>query len=330
MTVYTKKDIVDKLRNGYKERTGEPYLAINFPRDITISMVNDHIMMEFQDKSIKGNMQRNAAAFEPWCLILRYWIKEFNDNKFSVKWNNENELPNDPHYQRFLYRIDKFSELFDFFEIKEQEMSSLDHLKTKRGKIVLNVEGRRDDRAEPSKSTDEMREREIELKIVKNMEIKRRLSELTEIDERTIGNQKPVGVFQDKAKDENSIFPGGAAAIDIWGIGKTDNATALHIFELKKLHGYKKASVGAISELFFYAMIMSDVQKGNFVFDGESEKLLHEIKNTNEIIGHLLIHENNLHPLLSADIINNALNLPKALRFDCILYDDNFTFRKIW
>ena len=81
-------------------------------------------------------------------------------------------------------------------------------------------------------------------------------------DGMSIMRQCPVGLFRDAVKrgSEYRIFTGGRSAIDLLAIDRT----TLLLFELKNA---KNKKAGAISEAFFYACVMRDVLRNEFLFD---------------------------------------------------------------
>ena len=62
----------------------------------------------------------------------------------------------------------------------------------------------------------------------------------------------PVGVFEGHPSRAGAIFTGGKSAIDLIGLGR---AGAIWLLELKTSRNIK---VGALSELFFYSMVLHD------------------------------------------------------------------------
>jgi len=65
--------------------------------------------------------------------------------------------------------------------------------------------------------------------------------------------QLPVGVFAQSVSRDTRVFTGGKSAIDLWGVNAKKGV--IKIFELK---APKNRKVGIISELMFYAMLISD------------------------------------------------------------------------
>jgi hypothetical protein len=77
--------------------------------------------MEMSVDALKGNMQANRAAFEAWALALSVWCDVKN---VELDWN-ETPADQDCHFQRFLYRVAKFSRLFPWFRVSKPQ--ALEH-----------------------------------------------------------------------------------------------------------------------------------------------------------------------------------------------------------
>ncbi len=130
-------------------------------------------------------------------------------------------------------------------------------------------------------------------------EAKALLSKVAGLDIAKIDRQLPVGVFHREIKAKNEVFPRRKSAVDIWGISK-DHKT-LNIFELKDS---KNMKVGVISEIFFYVLLMEEIQKGTLKFGKTSKSRLkpeNEIPITNKIKAYILAPR--LHPLIDKEIL---------------------------
>ena len=116
--------------------------------------------------------------------------------------------------------------------------------------------------------------------------------------------QMPVGLFDGPPAQGGRIFPGGKSAIDLVGV---DHEGALWLFELKTDRNRK---VGALSELFFYSMILRDARSGRIAFHDRTPGQRSTITPT-EITAAPCIHARLLakgcHPLLSTAVFG-ALN----------------------
>ena len=78
-----------------------------------------------------------------------------------------------------------------------------------------------------------------------------------------LDRQFPVGVFDGEPTRGGAIFTGGKSAIDLVGVG-LDGA-----FWLLELKAKGNIQVGALSELFFYSMVLYDARLGRISFSAK-------------------------------------------------------------
>ncbi|HBG62030.1 MAG: hypothetical protein A2Y03_06525 [Omnitrophica WOR_2 bacterium GWF2_38_59] len=206
--------------------------------------------------SVTANMQSDASAFEGWALVLKASIVELK--KLTLTWDEPLDK-NDKHYQRFLYRVEKFSVIFQsWFYVGQSYRKAL---RIKLGsKYKVNVPIKKRDQSYLKSTADN--ERKLEQQMINDSVCRQWLKE--KVGGSMIGNQLPVGVFDGNVAKGNAIFTGQASAIDLWGVN--EEGDELSIFELK-LPSNKK--VGIVSELFFYSMVMGDIINGRFSFEGK-------------------------------------------------------------
>jgi hypothetical protein len=200
-------------------------------------------------------MQTNEAAFEAWIIVLKAWLGDdvewvFLD--YSVPQNIGTEYTagcQRGHYNRFLFRINGFIELFnDWFVLAEDKQNEVNAFMNWFCKVpsLLNHPLAE---AKSVIKTEKM-ERQIESWLTFE-DGKALLCSRLRLDPNKVFNQLPVGVFHERIAVCTAIFTRGASAIDLWGIG-TDGKT-LHLIELKC--GNNKG-MGIISETLFYAHVM--------------------------------------------------------------------------
>lgn len=288
-----KKELLKKIKENLRNSN------IRFPKGLDIHELNHTVAISMQDGIVK-NMQENSAAFEGWILCIKAAVDTNAANyKFILDWK-EPVHPNkvdQQHYQRFLYRVFKFDELCGgdggWFTVKDKhKLTTLKIRYNNDTRYFLNMPSSEDsERINDSKNNVE---NTLENYIVKNQSY---LSSLKSICNAKLKRQLPVGVFKDDVCKENTILPRSKSAIDIWGVYKN----ALYLFELKAKNNNK---VGALSELFFYAMIMHDVQNKN-ISRGIAKN--DDVRCTNRIIAYILAPSR--HPLITKrafSVINNA------------------------
>lgn len=260
--------IGDELRTAFRQwaETAKPEAALrpvrlpapskpserpNQPR-IEFFRHGEAIHIHMSEAAVRGNMQTDAAAFEGWALALHLWLK---CPLIVLHWTRPERKAKgdlDRHYARFLYRAQRFAELFPWFQI-----GSPDHLvecPVLRGDdLYLNVAGR------DERESDNLKE---EAKMERGLVRQHRsvLMEALRLD--ALDRQFPVGLYGTKEL-KDPVFTGGTSAIDIVGIDDDR-------FTLIELKADTNIKVGAISELLFYAAMIRDAAAGRFCFGGKA------------------------------------------------------------
>ncbi|MFA6174533.1 MAG: hypothetical protein WC701_12760 [Kiritimatiellales bacterium] len=249
-------------------------------------------------RGVTANMQQDASAFEGWAVGLKATVPEWS---FCLKWAEPKNAA-DGHYQRFLYRAKKFSTYYsDWFSIapgcSTQALLIKDH-----EKYLLNAPSEMGN-GRINNSTYHV-ENFIENKIIKDNDSP--LKHAFGIDR--LERQLPVGVFCGKVEKKTAIFARGKSAVDIWGITSADE---LVIFELKAPGNEK---VGAISELFFYAMVLADEQAGLLIRKKSPGELIRKTTSLKALLLASAIHPlitNRVFDLLNAPFKQSAPSKPK-------------------
>lgn len=179
---------------------------------------------------IENNMQENPAAFESWAIALKYHLADKID-EVVIKWqeptikkDNQKQL-----YNRFLYRITKFTETYPWAKAA-QPIGKLPSA------LVCNFP------SVEAKDVDNEKEVGLECAYIKKRE--------SNFD--IIARQLPVGLFIGEVSGNTYFTTGGA--LDIWAVKEDE----ISLFELKK-EGNKR--LGIISELMFYAHVVSDIMR---------------------------------------------------------------------
>jgi hypothetical protein len=294
-----------------KERNQRRNIAL--PSSIKFIIEGKTVRMSMGSSSVKANMQDNQASFEGWALALKRWLSKDFD-RVELSWEFTEDV-SDPHYQRFLYRVNQFKSLFkEWFSVVPFNLPEINKLKTEeRGhKFLLNVPSmpRSSKLDEQCNSLNKAMgsEHKLECFIVGHQEELCRLLKIDKID-----RQLPVGVFRDcvSSKAEHGVFTRGHSAIDLWGVSR--NEKKLFLFELKK-EGNER--LGILSEMFFYSYVMADVQAKRFKFDKPNA----EIEQTKSIDTYILALD--WHPLIDEkmlQIINEAFERRElSIRFGAI------------
>lgn len=315
-----------RLQKAYKKSGREPHRQVRLPAEGIMSVTGDanHAVIELKSGAIVRNMQENAAAFEGWSLALRHWC---GAERVTLRWEVSFVNP-DPkvdqvqkrHYQRFLYRVERFSSLFDWFHVTTPD--HFEHWRHRNQKYFLNVAGDVRSRAQSAEAalSPASPEHELECRLLKDPDFDRHYKFTGEsIKDR----QFPVGLFSESTPTAASaVFPGGKGAIDLVCVDQHH----LWLFELK---AKKNIPIGTIAELLFYVSVMRDAVIGNFQFGraggSRANVQTQMIENVKTITGVMLGHD--LHPLISDPNIIHLLNNALADRWNCIGGAPDVSFR---
>ncbi len=272
---------------------------------LRFSGAGDVVQMHLSGAAVSGNMQTNAAAFESWALALHRWCGV----GVTITWDEpvqtlESKASDSArgHYQRFLYRLANFAELFsdDWLTVVDEKNALLSRL-TARGKPLYVNRGGSAEKKEPKgvlpheKWSEDRWECHLASDKVTWLDDRFRIHNKTQ--------QFPVGLFNEPIPSNGSrVFPGAKSAIDIIAQTPSD----IWIFELKKSGNI---GFGALSELLFYTWFVRDLADGHFkqaATAGKSRvKFQIEVEPNKAIHGVLLAEK--VHPL-----IEDCLRLPTA------------------
>jgi hypothetical protein len=291
------KYLLDNLRKSYYTLHNMKR-PISFSDYIDMSLVNNSLTISICSKNNKNpildNMQNDGAAFEGWAVCLMSWITTIN--KIVLKWETYTETKNNGHYNRFLYRVIKFKEMFDWFEIDDKHMNEISNFKSTLNNLKNNSAEKTPER--PS----DLKETRVEYDLVNipyNQDIMKNFIGINKLNQHL-----PVGI----KKNGISFFTGGASAIDLWGITNNNELLIFELKYIKKESKSKNIKVGIISELLLYLNIMHDVFQNKI--EKPKSKLTEEVDLYNSqiqnIIGCFLANE--YHPLLENDNVIKLLN----------------------
>jgi len=266
---------------------------IKLPTSLGFVGDRSRITITIPDASLTVNMQANAGAFDAWALALRSWL---GVKSVTICWKRPSAFTQDEqlHYHRFLYRAERFYERFsEWCHLDSNDLTTPFYNRFK-GPFLLNIGDRDKSIAVPHKPLASLSEHELEHALVYRQDLSDVFRHLLRL--KVLGNQLPVGVFHSaEVSDKTRVFNGGSSAIDLWGVDVSNRAV---IFELKKkLKDSPK--VGGLSELFFYAMVMKDLQAGVLKFKttkGQGSAPYEQLMGTSGLNAVLLAFE--FHPLL--------------------------------
>jgi hypothetical protein len=252
------------------QKVSENFKYCQFPSEseIGISGDRDQVTITLKKKGLHANMQTDAAAFEAWALTLLCHC-EVKTVAITLQDISKELGAREPHFQRFLYRLTRFIDIFRGRIIADERLLNLSRVSgSGLAPLYLNqplnhrssVHEERDERLRVflSQSGDHS-----ESDLEKALEISPAFREAFALEK--VMRQWPVGLFGERVAHGNRIFTGGKSAIDLIGIRNDE----LVLVELKK-DGNRK--VGAISELFFYSSLMRDALGGVFKFEERPSK----------------------------------------------------------
>jgi hypothetical protein len=277
--------------------------------EIEIGGTRERAKITMKEKGLNGNMQSDAAAFESWALAL---LLHCGVQAVQIGMDPRADRKG-PHYERFLYRLKCFSELYPDWVIAEEPDPPSKALNSPNERL-LNQPNKR---AKPpevdsnkrmkaaSGPTPSEADLELALEISSSFQSHFRLEKVM--------RQWPVGLFDEWVADGRQIFTGGKSGIDLIGIR---NGT-LVLFELKKSDNRK---AGAVSELLFYASLMRDAMGASAIFKFDSKEARKNCAiGPEDIIRcsniHAVLLAPDFHPLMSEPRIFQELNKAAMKRF---------------
>lgn len=287
----------------------EKLKGINIPRDIEFEESKDKatLILTMKHVGIVGNMQDDHSAFEAWALLGK--AKKYEKIKLNIESLNieKKELG---HYNRFLYRVKCFNELFDWFYISEELEKRINEFKNtylNRKTLIYNVPTKS---SKSSKASDKISEHVMENFFITHKDI---TNEKLGINAQEYFSQLPVGLFYEEKKDNNRIFTGKKSAIDFWSI--TDNI--LNIIELKI---GDNNGLGVLSEIFFYTCLMRDIYIKKIAQPSNHKNNVRgfdKLMNTNikQIRAFILLEEKHPHLDLAYNEIRKVSNSCKEIIF---------------
>ena len=269
-------------------------------------------------------MQTDGAAFEGWAICLKGLLPEIVSS-VQLNWKRPEIRKDDSnkklHYNRFLYRVLNFSELYEWFSISEMNTSEIEEFKRELTDLHNNSFSENPQIKGVDKGKFKLSETIVEFLLANDLSSS--IRERFDLD--FIDRQFPVGV----KKGNLPFFTGGMSAIDLWG---TKNDT-LTIIELKYNGGdSKNIKVGIISEIFMYACIMRDIIKGvisrpDKTPNKHEEMLYDNHKKYKHIVARML--SDKYHPLLENEKVLSILNEQIIKEGDIVIEYNKTTYKLI-
>lgn len=307
---------MEKLKKMELEKLYQEFIGsrnVKLPKSLNLTEIGNKIIINYKVKDVINNMQTDVVCFEAWSLLF----KLLKNCEIQVDWEEPTfeKGAKDGHYQRFLYRVLKFTEQFPWFTISSENEKRVQVQKfLSEGKILINHVS--EDRIIPNstkleeKLIKEYSEGDLENLLVYNDNISKNLMKALNLSKVT--SQMPVGIFKETISKVGRVFTGGKSAIDIIGINNNNEAS---VIELKR-GGGKNKKFGIISELFFYSNIILDLQHNRVMFDQETEGLYTDLKATKGVNGVLLAPE--FHPCVTNPEFIKLFNKDSLVKFSVV------------
>ena len=311
----------DDILKIIRKNTGNNH--IQFPDKMELS-VNDGILtVNIHTDATVEIMQSDEAAFEGWAICIKSQLPETVHNVI-LKWTKPEMQDNDNkqlHYNRFLYRALRFSELYEWFSISENNIPEIKDFQNTLTDLHNNsfsenpkIKGINSDNFKLSETVVEH--------LLAN-DLSSTIMERFDLD--YVDRQFPVGVKRGNKK----FFTGGMSAIDLWGT-KDDIFT---IIELKYNGGKtKNIKIGIISEIFMYSCIIRDIIRGLILkadkTPNEHEQQFYEnSKQYKHIVASML--SDKFHPLLEDEKMLSIMNHQIVAEGDVDIRFDKTTYKLI-
>lgn len=287
----------DLLRAGYAKVINKRR-AIRLPSGIALTRLKEGegLQLTLSTEAVTANMQCDASAFEAWALALRLWC---DVPVIALDW----DVPpaRGGHYERFLYRVDRFQSLFpDWFIIADPaKLAGAGAIEAR--DLILNVPG--GNRSDARMLDGRQPETLLEMTLVQDPAFARAYG-LTQVD-----RQFPVGLFRGDVAKCNLLFTGGKSAIDLVGVGKS----GFWLFELK---AGRNAAIGGLTELLFYTSLLRDAAGSAARIRFAPEKVpgkvgARDVEQAEALHAVLLVNQR--HPLLDhpelVALLNDAANV---------------------
>ena len=226
------------------------------PESIIIDSKDDIVTISLEGKKIvEDNMQAIGNAFEGWAIVARVCFEK----KVMLLVNGISYFPKDGfighgHYSRFIYRIMKFKDQYEWFEVDkslEKEIERFEEF-TENNTLVNNSP------TKEAEVTYRLDENCVEKKLAEDGILRSVLGNNPNIGTGKVYCQLPVGLFRKEKSKDTSVFTYGHSAIDLWN----KNDDTINVVELK----YNNNMIGIVTEIFFYSNYVLDLVSDEGLF----------------------------------------------------------------
>ncbi len=289
-----KEEILKRLkveaRNNY----------LRFPEGLDMESENGTLTITMTQKGLQDNMQTDHSAFEGWAIAIKAIAPKLAE-KVCIRWHGMGLGTGTTynHYRRFLYRIARFEQSYEWVEYMPLDKQAVSDLKSVISELSQWVVNYPDSQPKTEASKGEAR-------------LERQLKNCLGKTNEHSDHQLPVGLFYSEKNSNFERTPRQGSQIDLWTI----TGDTIAIYELKD---YNNRKVGIISELMFYVNVMVDLVEDTLHFSDGAEKskfrsfdVVYNAINSNSIHNiEGVFLTNDLHALLQSrhsevlDLLNN-------------------------
>lgn len=196
-----KNEILKLLKDFYNNQN------LKFPEQIDITATKtgvgiDCVISLDTSLVIEKNMQEDYNAFEGWSIVI-YIVFKNQYEKVTVtlclKENNTDTESKKKHWERFLYRAQRFSEQYGWFELSNELKNELDrkkadflrYIKEEHGQYLNNIP-----KGAAREKTKNNRESLIEAYLAEKIPLKEVINDKNIFDGEEVYRQLPVGLFK--------------------------------------------------------------------------------------------------------------------------------------
>lgn len=338
---YVNKSIVDLIKKNLN------YSRFRWSSAVGLDEKESTLVITLSPENTQNNMQYLAACFEGWATILKTYVIDFQPEEYKKvelccpKLVIAEELNvHNGHWMRFLYRVLRFTEQYNWFTVNQTLRSDIDKFKKylvdNHGKLINNYPSKPAASIQSSTTgTADLNEYIVECLLAgvsngnSSITLHSYFNNLGLPNKGLIvDHQLPVGLFKENnISKATMVFTGQKSAIDLWGFSQT-TPNDFYLVELK----YNNKMIGMITEAFFYANFMYDLldKNGAFTLSSDGGKTF---RNYNTIYGFkdkeidrihaiMMSDKGNLHPAITKALVN-VLNQgnQKAIEYSLAEYE---------
>lgn len=289
--IYNRKECLEDITKIFYMNNFKQTAGLVLPSDMGFYLQDHTLHIKMSCKGVLKDMLENTSAFESWAICLKAKHPDLIQ-KVHVDWEPFDKDTLNPkergHYNRFLYRLVKFTESFSWAGVNPTvDDSFYDELND----WVLNYP-----KAESTSSTNKNKNAEAHLERSLVVEMKNFFN--------VADHQLPVGLFYKEVSKETARTPGNNSQIDLWGIKGKEKST-LFIFELKN---DVNTEAGILTELLFYTNVMKDFVDHKFSYPESFSREKKHFRSSDELHSYISGNKiNSIQGILLADKLHSAI-----------------------